>query len=105
MDHVPDALPTIPAIAWIRREDYLTWTKTVLDRVWQPTYDHWQATAQKRLDELDARGVSVFKADVRPDAFLEWCLRTGCAVNNSALLGYGSYLAARKFLDGEKLGE
>ncbi len=84
-------------LPWFAREDYEAFRRLLPDRAWHPTFDQWQTAAQQTFDKLQAeRGIRVFKAHIKSDAFVEWCHGTGRHVDTNALLQYGNEFAMRQ---------
>lgn len=84
-------------LPWFERHDYESFRRVLTDRRWHATYDAWLAAAQESFEQAERQGVVAFKANVRSDAFVQWCERNGIDVDNRALLRFASEYARWAF--------
>jgi len=79
----------VVGIAWYRADQWARLHEVSVDRAeLEPSYASWEAGANRRLQELRARGLEVQRFDVDVEALVRWCELEGCEVDGRARSRY-----------------
>ncbi len=87
---------------WFQQDDYEAFRKLLPDRSWHPTFDQWRQAAEQNLQRLEGQGMVTVKANVRSDAFADWCRASGHNIDTHALTTFANEFAFR-VLQGDEI--
>ena len=92
---VPGAEPL--GVPWFRRQDYAHCLDVMDDRDrLPPTFEAWEAEAQRRFAELQAFGCTLERVTVDPDDFVSFCRVEGLRHDGMALKAFAAVMLARQ---------
>jgi hypothetical protein len=87
---------TLTAIVWYRPEGYDQLRAIFVDGdKLHPDYWHWLKEASTGEGLLRANGGKVVRAEIRPEAFKEWCRNRQCPLDSAARSSYANWVASR----------
>lgn len=89
------------AFVWLTEATYPRFLEVIADRQrFADDFEGWRERAQRQVDTLRARGVSVEKVLIDPDELLAWCRANGRAVDTDAR----AHFAALKLMEKNRRG-
>jgi hypothetical protein len=79
------------AVAWLREEDWPRWL--AIDSKFQPDYSKYIVRMEAIEKDIQARGGTVKRIVIEPDAFLTWSAANGGRVDTKARAAYAAFMA------------
>lgn len=87
---------SVAGMPWYREEDYARILSVMTDAANLPlTYQDWLKKAEQVERTFKAKGMTVIRAIIDPDAFPAWCAAIGLNVDASSRSRWGNEAAIR----------
>jgi formylglycine-generating enzyme required for sulfatase activity len=94
---------SVVGIAWYERADYPRILEIMTDRdKLPPTFNKWEKLAEDTERTAKGRGITVVRAKIKPDEFVDWCAKNGLNVGAEGRTRYGALVARDHLIASEK---
>ncbi|EMG0506700.1 hypothetical protein V3W72_004992 [Salmonella enterica] len=88
------------SVFWFKNFDQYESRKEVLTDSWvlPDDYRDWLIRFNQMIDRYERSGIEVFKVEIEPNEFVNWCFSNGCEISTKSCNDFAVFHGSRKAL-------